>query len=167
MIHRKQGKDGRFQRQRYKPWTPRTWNDGYEDNRGRFRVYRPDYPNAYFLGYALRAHVVYWLKTGKTHPTGYVLHHKNENRLDDRFINLELMPHGDHTREHKLQRHKFKCLHCRTVFFASGTQVRKRRYEGTVPKFCSRDCFNKFPKSDVTRKRMSRSLRKRWKEKMQ
>ena len=53
------------------------WNNGWYDNRERFRVYRPDYPRAYSGGYALRAHIVWWLAHKECHPKGTNLHHKN------------------------------------------------------------------------------------------
>lgn len=81
-------------------WTPAVWNQGYADNNGRFRVYRPDYPRAYAEGYALRAHVVYWLANHKVHPKGTVLHHLNEVPTDDRLENLQVLPHGEHSRRH-------------------------------------------------------------------
>ena len=55
-------------------WTPETWDMGYVDNRGRFRVYRPDCPRAYASGYALRAHVIWWLKHGEPHTKNHDLH---------------------------------------------------------------------------------------------
>lgn len=38
-------------------WDSTRWDDGYVDNRGRFRVKRPDCPRAYANGWALRAHL--------------------------------------------------------------------------------------------------------------
>ena len=74
--------NGTFKK-RLQVWDGSNWDDGWHDNRGRFRVYRPDYPRAFSGGYALRAHVVWWLANGKPHPTGMILHHKNSIK-DDR-----------------------------------------------------------------------------------
>ena len=53
------GPDGRFERKHYL-WDGSDWDDGWKDNRGRFRVYRPDCPRQMGVeGHALRAHVVW------------------------------------------------------------------------------------------------------------
>jgi hypothetical protein len=45
-----------------------------------------------------RSHIVYMLGAGLNKiPRGYLIHHKNENKRDDRFCNLKLekaIPHG-------------------------------------------------------------------------
>ena len=123
-------------------WTPDTWSDGYYDNRGRFRVYRPDYPRAYKNGYALRAHVVYWLETGEVHPCGTVLHHKNDDRTDDRFENLDMMTHGEHTTYHKIKPLiQLKCKNCNQSFGRHRWYINQyiRRY-GHKPQTCCRTC---------------------------
>lgn len=131
--------NGRFKRGRL-PWTPESWDDGYVDNKGRFRVYRPDYPNAYSLGYALRAHVVWWLRFGECHPTGTNLHHKNENKLDDRIDNLELIEHGEHSRRHnaipEVQRF---CETCGKEMFVKPWRLRIGK-----GRFCSMQCFREY-----------------------
>ena len=161
-VHRRT-KTGTFARVHHL-WTARRWKDGYFDNRGRFRVYRPDYPRAYGEGYALRAHVVYWLKMGRVHPKGFVLHHKNEDKGDDRFTNLELVEHGKHTSLHHAEVHTFTCKQCRQPFRVSGGTVAKRRSEGNVPKFCSRSCLYKFPVSSETRRKKSIQSKRMWEE---
>lgn len=151
--------NGRFQRQRAHPWTPDRWDDGYEDADGRFRVYRPDYPRAYAEGYALRAHVVWWIEVGTVHPDGLDLHHKNEIKLDDRFDNLELMTHGEHSRRHKVSLSPFDCCGCGSIFFKNAADVAKRRAEGNEPKYCSLPCYHRAARSAATRQKTSQSLR--------
>ena len=46
---RERDANGRFARQ-LSLWVPEHWNEGYVDSKGRFRVYRPDYPRAYGVG---------------------------------------------------------------------------------------------------------------------
>lgn len=135
------GKDGKFARIRKHPWTETEWNDGYV-NRGRFRVYRPDYPRVYAEGYALRTHVVWWLHTGQVHPAGTNLHHKNGDRLDDRLENLEIIDHGLHSSLHNRQYHAFVCQFCGEEFMVSGQRLASRRSEGRTPKYCSQQCFH-------------------------
>lgn len=131
---RKQGADGRFVQQRV-PWTPERWDDGYIDNKGRFRVYRPDYPHAYALGYALRAHVVWWLAKGEAHPAGTDLHHDNENKLDDAISNLKLLSHGGHGRLHN-PRMMLVCKQCGVEFPLPHKKTSKRR------RFCKMQCYD-------------------------
>lgn len=131
----------RFVRARSAPWTPDDWDDGYVDNRGRFRVYRPDYPRAYALGYALRAHVVWWLAHGEVHPQGTNLHHRNENRTDDRIENLEVLSHGEHTRRHSIGPPMIlTCHRCHNRFTREIWRLKSRAREGSRKTYCSPAC---------------------------
>ncbi len=52
-----------------------------------------------------REHVLIWEAFHKQEvPKGWVVHHKNEIRTDNRIENLEAMPRGDHQRLHKIPR---------------------------------------------------------------
>ena len=148
----KKGKDGRFVRIR-KIWDGSEWNDGYKNNRGRFLVWRPDYPKCYDEGYALRYHVVWWLKTGEVIKKGYNLHHINHNKSDDRFENLELIKHNTHSKLHQITTNPTICETCSKFFFRANN---RKRYKNN---FCSHSCYTKFPKSSETRKKHSTSLK--------
>lgn len=51
----------------------------------------------------LRSHYVWCRETGnKRVPIGFVLHHKDCNRLNDEFSNLKLMEAGEHDEFHRL-----------------------------------------------------------------
>lgn len=141
---------GQFLRTR-QPWTPEHWDDGYFDNRGRFRVYRPDCPRSFASGYALRAHVVWWLANGEPHPEGTALHHINENRTDDRIENLAVLPHGEHTRLHKPKRMRV-CVTCGREFH----KPKKPR-----SKFCTYECYRVAPRSEATLQKMRASQKAR------
>ena len=59
-----------------------------------------EHPLADPNGYAYE-HLLVWVSTGKTLPApGELLHHRNENRRDNRLDNLALMPRPDHNRHH-------------------------------------------------------------------
>lgn len=119
-------------------WTPDRWDDGYVDNRGRFRVYRPDYPRAYALGYALRAHVVWWLAKGRVHRRGTNLHHINEIKLDDRLENLAIINHAKHVSLHRRgPRVVCKCNACLKRFKETPNHV----YNHGRGKYCSQRCL--------------------------
>jgi len=121
------------------PWTPDSWDSGYVDNRGYFRVYRPDYPRCWTNGYAKRYHVVWWLTTGVVLPATCILHHKDGNTLNDIFVNLELLDHGAHTTMHKTKP-KWQCIckNCRGNFELPHWRKKQGQSRGS---FCSPACY--------------------------
>ena len=144
--------NGQFPRL-HQHWDASRWDDGYIDNKGRFRVYRPDCPRAFGDGYALRAHVVWWLAKEHTHPPGTVLHHRNQDRLDDRIENLDVVGHGDHTRlHHKEPTPVFCCARCQKLF-----ETRKK-YDRVI-RFCSQRCYHRHPRSQHHREAIAVGLR--------
>lgn len=157
--------NGRFTRTR-EIWTPEDWDNGYYDNRGRVRVYRPDYPRAYEGGYALRSHVVWWLKTGTIHPIEFDIHHINKIVDDDRFENLEAIEHSQHSRFHNsLGDTTLICEHCQQEFAVPVRKFNSRKSEGLKIRFCSQRCYHKHPRSKEHNKAMGRSLKKAHKRK--
>ena len=48
----------------------------------------------------LEHHLVWWQHTGEIVPDGHVLHHKNEDQVDNSFENLELKTNSSHVRDH-------------------------------------------------------------------
>ena len=117
-------------------WDSSDWNSGYLSPKGRFLVYRPDYPRAFHDGYATRAHIVWWLKTGQVPPAKTCIHHINGNKLDDRFDNLELKDFGKHTTDHcKRQGIKFICSRCNKTFYLPKWRVSQRTKDGQAIKF--------------------------------
>ncbi len=156
MSGRRRDSEGRY-KAHATPWAPDRWNDGFVDIRGRFRVYRPDCPRAYGNGWALRAHVVWWLHTGEAHPRTHELHHKNEDRLDDHIENLEVLTNSDHQRRHKpTAMVTIVCEHCARP---AQKKLHRLRYKYN---FCSHACYSAHPKSPESRARKSAALRLAW-----
>lgn len=124
------------------------------NNRGRFVVYRPDYPRAYENGIALRAHIVWWLNTGTVVPIGWNIHHRNGDKLDDHFENLELVEHVNHSRLHnpKSEGVALECEQCGREYRMLPGKIRGRIRDGSLPRFCSQECYHVHPK---TKKRVS------------
>lgn len=55
-------------------------------------------------GYAYE-HLVVWCSAGNTKPeAGFLIHHRNGNKTDNRIANLEVMSRADHNRTHPLPR---------------------------------------------------------------
>lgn len=86
------------------------WNAGRilnEDGYVKVRV-GIEHPLADPNGYAYE-HLVVWCSAGNPRPdSGELLHHRNEDRTDNRISNIELMPRGDHNAEH-LARENRRC----------------------------------------------------------
>jgi len=60
-------------------------------------------------GYAYE-HLVVWVSAGNLRPkTGMIIHHKNDDKTDNRIENLEVMSRADHNRLHNAQS-KIRCL---------------------------------------------------------
>lgn len=102
-----------------------------------------DYPGKKYRGrYVYEHHLVWWRKTGKLPPPGHVVHHKNENKRDNRFRNLELKTRAAHTRDHcHGPRERILCAWCGRLFELRPSVVRdrkKRSRSGLL--FCSRKC---------------------------
>ena len=108
-----------------------------------------DYPGkVYTYGHrVLEHHLVWWRTTGKTVPKGYVLHHKNEDTLDNRFANLELLQRGDHTARHHLIGERYTALQCKLcgkVFKRTTRYVREHVKQGQKHFFCCSSHAAKF-----------------------
>jgi len=150
---------GRFKRT-LKVWDGSDWNDGWIDNRGRFRVYRPDYPRAYSNGHALRAHVVWWITHGQCHPKGTALHHRNGIKTDDIIENLEIMKHGEHTAYHSRKIGiELICEGCCNPFRVPAWRIKSRQKDGHRIRFCSLSCRNITPLSESHKRNISRGLK--------
>jgi hypothetical protein len=84
------------------------WNDARmlnEDGYVKVRVGR-DHPLADPNGYAYE-HLVVWCAAGRPRPAdGETLHHKNEDKTDNRLRNLELLTRLDHGRIHTADRQR-------------------------------------------------------------
>ena len=59
------------------------------------------YPSIFLNGKNNHIHRLEWIKYYGNIPKGFVIHHKNENKLDWSIENLELMSRSDHILKHK------------------------------------------------------------------
>jgi hypothetical protein len=141
-------------------WDGSNYDEGWVDNKGRFRVYRPDYPRAYAGGYALRAHVVWWLAHGYVHPEGTDLHHINEIKTDDRLDNLAVQGHVEHIHNHRaLEPIEIICLGCGKHFIREASVVHSRIHQGRPIKYCSNACYQSIPRTKEHKQAISNGLK--------
>lgn len=63
-------------------------------------VYKPTHPNAMKSGYVAKHRLVLEKKLGRFLNKNEVAHHKNENKLDNRPENIELMTFSEHSSFH-------------------------------------------------------------------
>ena len=146
-IMRQQGEDGKFQRTRT-PWSLDNFEDGYIDNKGRFRVWLSEHPRAYPSGYILRSIVAYEAYNGVTVPKGMNIHHIDENRTNDSKENLVMMTHAQHTRMTTNQKRPMEtkervCEYCKNVFIFQLSRLNDSTHKG---RFCSQECWDGFRK---------------------
>lgn len=84
------------------------WNDGRVISAHGYVKVRVglEHPLADPNGYAYE-HLVVWISAGKPRPDAdEVLHHRNEQRTDNRLGNLELITRSDHNRHHIASRQR-------------------------------------------------------------
>lgn len=65
-----------------------------------------EYPAIFLNGKNQHIHRLQWIKYHGSIPKGYVIHHKDENKLNWDIDNLELLSRGDHVREHRDKVHR-------------------------------------------------------------
>lgn len=76
--------------------TARSWRGGVFEKDGYVHVYNPEHPRADKRGYVLE-HILVWEETnGRPLPDGWVIHHLNGIKNDNRPSNLVAMPRKAH-----------------------------------------------------------------------
>lgn len=151
---------GRFMRI-HQPFSLNNFDDGYIDVYGRFKIYLPNHHRSDRSGYTFRSIVAYELYHNCIVFTDMVVHHKNEDKLDDSKENLELIEFGKHTTLHNKPRVEASnveriCEVCKEIFVIK----RWRLKDPSRGKFCSRECWKNRIISEETRKKHSNSLKK-------
>jgi hypothetical protein len=74
---------------------------------GYLKTYCPDHPMALANG-DLLLHRAVWFDVNGEIPEGFEIHHKNEDKTDNRIENLELKTKSNHAKEHIKRNGKVK-----------------------------------------------------------
>lgn len=106
-----------------------------------------EYPGTKYRGrYVYEHQLVWWQNTKQLVPAGFLVHHKNEQKRDNRFDNLELTTRSSHSREHQLEKAPppvtVICTHC-GIDFALSTQRYNDRSKCKIGLFCTKSCSMK------------------------
>lgn len=84
---------------------------GVRINRSGYReVYKPEHPNAMEDGYVLEHRFIMSEHLGRPLTADEVVHHKDENKLNNDINNLEVMSRGEHSRLHNKDSRKTRCV---------------------------------------------------------
>ena len=113
-----------------------------------------DYPGKRYRDkYCYEHHLVWWENTGELPLITEEIHHKNSDKRDNRFENLEKLSKIDHRYLHGkisnvLNRKMFYCANCHKQFYLSGSEARtrlkaQRKIRGdnaSLGLYCSQKC---------------------------
>lgn len=126
---------------------------------GHVTVYaKGKYPGLLKSTYALRSHLVWWLNTGEVIISGkYDIHHKNGNKIDDSFDNLEKLSHKEHLHLHNPKIYADSiCQQCNKIFKIVAWRL-KDKNRG---KFCSQACYQVLKRKDSHKQAISAGLKR-------
>lgn len=94
--------------------------------------------------YVYEHQLVWWLHTKIIPPCGYQIHHKNANKHDNNFSNLELVFKSTHSKLHGKEKHKriilLICDWCMQPFSRETRNYKVQIAKGQKFFHCTRSC---------------------------
>lgn len=122
------------------------------------------YPGKKYRGrYAYEHHVVYWVANGVVPSPGYVIHHLNHDKRDNRLENLSMISGAEHGSEHGSERRNpvvVDCGFCKTEFAIAANVYKSRAKQSVSGRlFCGRSCQARFQHSGVSQLEVNRPVK--------
>ncbi len=92
--------------------------------------------------YAYEHQIVWWQNTGELVTGAFVIHHKNDEKRDNRFENLQKIHRDLHGVVHasKPQMDTLNCTNCGSEFEKLSREVKGKRKKGQRDFYCGRSC---------------------------
>jgi hypothetical protein len=83
---------------------------------------------------------VWWINTGEILTKGQVIHHKNENTRDNRYLNLEKKDNKQHVSDHSkpIELTIIFCSWCNQEFTIEAKNFRAKSKAGQTNFYCCR-----------------------------
>ncbi len=106
-----------------------------------------NYPGRLYRGkYVYEHQLVWWQNTGELIPKDSVIHHKNENKHDNRIENLEIQTRAIHTSEHHepAEVEQLTCEWCNVEFTRTKRIIKGSKKQGNIHIFCGPSCQMKY-----------------------
>ena len=104
----------------------------------------PNYPGKRYRGRYCYEHIlIWWLNTGEMPDLGEVVHHRDENKRNNTFTNLEKKTVAKHTSDHhpSAEMMTINCFWCQTPYDIRASLFRDRaKAYGHTNFCCSRSC---------------------------
>lgn len=106
-----------------------------------------EYPGYKYRNKYVYKHILIWWKhTGELPiPNKIIIHHKNDNRHDNRFRNLERITAGKHSYiHHKIDDVAINCAYCKKIKYMPSRRIkyRQKHYKNGI--CCSHSCSIKL-----------------------
>jgi endogenous inhibitor of DNA gyrase (YacG/DUF329 family) len=128
------------------------WKGGRTGGNGKYIfILKPEHPNAINGGYVQEHRLKMEKKIGRFLTKDEVVHHKNENKSDNRLCNLKLMSKTEHDLFHNKKRSRemflgFGFVNCQMCGLTIKRKIAKINFyqKNNLRHFCSHQCSGRF-----------------------